>query len=160
MLVTLKPWVGFLKLPDVVSALTCLIVNWRVSYQGVAWGTSSTRKSSGGLSCSTVHWGSRWMGLSETCSFGCRSTTTTSPPRAFPSKAGLWCTTSLTCEYAACHTEDSGPGMARGRSGGSRGRKRPAPGWWPCLLGSLSGFLPCQKGVACRWLCRLEKLGL
>ena len=37
--------------------------------------------------------------LSETHLFSCRSTTTTSPPRASRLKGGLWCTTSLTCEY-------------------------------------------------------------
>ena len=38
--------------------------------------------------------------LSEVRLSACRSTTTTSPPRASPLKAGPWCTTSLTCKYA------------------------------------------------------------
>lgn len=47
-------------------------------------------------------------GPSEMQSFHCRSTTTTSPPRAFRSRVGLSCTISLTCKYAEGHAGEGG----------------------------------------------------
>lgn len=49
----------------------------------------------------------RCVDLSEMQLFLCRSTTTISPPRAFRSRVGLSCTTSLTCKYAERHMKYS-----------------------------------------------------
>ena len=97
--------------------------------------------------------GKALVDLSETHLFSCRSTTTTSPPRASRLKGGLWCTTSLTCEYWECLGKYPSCDVMAGQ------------GWGAELTGDLpqgEGDGPTLPGsrVACGWLSWLENLGL